>query len=231
MTILRKRESFREAFAGFDPERIAASATATCSGCSAMPDRAPPRQDRSRDQQRQRAVELIEAEGCSPTTSGASSPALLRERATRTVTAREHPRVARDRQGSQAARLEIRRPHDRLRLYAGMGLVNDHREGCDARAAAERARERFERPWSIGLGLRTPVVHRDRHERRAPRGQHRVVDRSRDRVRDVLRAVHEHPPNRSVLGISIGISTVILISSAINGLNSNIDGFVIVGDQ
>jgi putative ABC transport system permease protein len=30
----------------------------------------------------------------------------------------------------------------------------------------------------------------------------------------------------TVLGISIGISTVILISSAINGLNSNIDGFV-----
>lgn len=30
----------------------------------------------------------------------------------------------------------------------------------------------------------------------------------------------------TILGISIGISTVILISSAINGLNSNIDGFV-----
>ena len=30
----------------------------------------------------------------------------------------------------------------------------------------------------------------------------------------------------TVLGISIGISTVILISSAINGLNSNIDSFV-----
>ena len=30
----------------------------------------------------------------------------------------------------------------------------------------------------------------------------------------------------TVLGISIGISTVILISSAINGLNSNIDGFM-----
>jgi hypothetical protein len=27
-----------------------------------------------------------------------------------------------------------------------MGLVNDHREGCDAREVAERARERFERP-------------------------------------------------------------------------------------
>ena len=30
----------------------------------------------------------------------------------------------------------------------------------------------------------------------------------------------------TVLGISIGISTVILISSAINGLNTNIDQFV-----
>ncbi len=30
----------------------------------------------------------------------------------------------------------------------------------------------------------------------------------------------------TILGISIGISTVILISSAINGLNSNIDHFV-----
>ena len=30
----------------------------------------------------------------------------------------------------------------------------------------------------------------------------------------------------TILGISIGISTVILISSAINGLNSNIDTFV-----
>jgi 3-methyladenine DNA glycosylase Tag len=27
-----------------------------------------------------------------------------------------------------------------------MGLVNDHREGCDAHEVAERARERFERP-------------------------------------------------------------------------------------
>jgi DNA-3-methyladenine glycosylase I len=27
-----------------------------------------------------------------------------------------------------------------------MRLVNDHREGCDAREVAERARERFERP-------------------------------------------------------------------------------------
>jgi DNA-3-methyladenine glycosylase I len=27
-----------------------------------------------------------------------------------------------------------------------MGLVNDHRVGCDTRDAAERARERFERP-------------------------------------------------------------------------------------
>ena len=30
----------------------------------------------------------------------------------------------------------------------------------------------------------------------------------------------------TILGISIGISTVILISSAINGLNTNIDQFV-----
>src|ERR1700721_3870173 len=30
----------------------------------------------------------------------------------------------------------------------------------------------------------------------------------------------------TILGISIGISTVILISSAINGLNTNIDDFV-----
>jgi putative ABC transport system permease protein len=30
----------------------------------------------------------------------------------------------------------------------------------------------------------------------------------------------------TILGISIGISTVILISSAINGLNTNIDNFV-----
>ena len=30
----------------------------------------------------------------------------------------------------------------------------------------------------------------------------------------------------TVLGISLGISTVILISSAINGLNTNIDTFV-----
>jgi DNA-3-methyladenine glycosylase I len=27
-----------------------------------------------------------------------------------------------------------------------MGLVNDHREACNARDLAERARERFERP-------------------------------------------------------------------------------------
>ena len=43
-------------------------------------------------------------------------------------------------------------------------------------------------PGAVLIGLGVPVVHRDRHERGAPRRQRGVMDRSRDRTRDVLGA-------------------------------------------
>jgi hypothetical protein len=50
--ILRKREAFPRAFAGFEFERVARSASATLRGCRPMPRSAPPQRDRGRRQQR-----------------------------------------------------------------------------------------------------------------------------------------------------------------------------------
>ena len=45
-TILRKREGYRPAFAGFDAERVARFGDATSSGCSATGNRPQPAEDR-----------------------------------------------------------------------------------------------------------------------------------------------------------------------------------------
>ena len=148
LTILRKRDAFRAAFAGFDFERVA--------------------RFRSRDVERlvanvgivrhrgkieavinnaKRAVELVEAEGSiahyiwgfEPASSARASDTLGQLPATTP----ESVALAKDlkRRGWQFVG-----PTTIYAFMQAMGLVDDHREGCDARAAVRETRKRFERP-------------------------------------------------------------------------------------
>ncbi len=148
LTILRKRDAFRAAFADFDFERVA--------------------RFRSRDVERlvanvgivrhrgkieavinnsKRAVELVEAEGSiahhiwgfEPDSPG-RTPHALRQLPAATP---ESVALAKDlkRRGWQFVG-----PTTIYAFMQAMGLVNDHREGCNARAAVTEARKRFERP-------------------------------------------------------------------------------------
>jgi DNA-3-methyladenine glycosylase I len=151
LTILRKREGFRKAFAGFDFEKVArfgardverllgdASIVRHRGKIEAVINNAA------------RAVELVEAEGSlaafvwrfEPDPAGRPNPltwAALRELA--------HSAE------SQALAKELKRRGWRFvgptTVYAfmqAMGVVNDHVEGCDIRSAVERARAGFTSP-------------------------------------------------------------------------------------
>ncbi|HWF73224.1 MAG TPA: DNA-3-methyladenine glycosylase I [Solirubrobacteraceae bacterium] len=149
LTILRKREAFRSAFAGFDFERVARFGE---------PDVARLLGDAGIVRHRGkieavinnagRAVELVQAEGSlaryvwrfepEAPPSRFDRPAL----AERSVTAE-----------SRALAKDLKRRGWRFvgptTVYAfmqAMGLANDHLEGCDARAAVTAARDRFARP-------------------------------------------------------------------------------------
>jgi len=138
LTILRKRPAFREAFAGFDFEKV-----------SAFNDRDVERllQDAGIIRHRgkieatinnaRRAVELVEAEGSLSDFVWRYEPSRPRE-----------PSQAAQTPESRALAKELKRRGWRFvgptTVYAfmqAMGLVNDHLAGCDAREPAERERE------------------------------------------------------------------------------------------
>ncbi|REJ79842.1 MAG: DNA-3-methyladenine glycosylase I [Acidobacteria bacterium] len=151
LTILRKRENFRRAFAGFDFERVARFG--------------------DRDRQRlladagivrhrgkidaaihnaARCCELVESEGSlarfvwSFEPRPDERPATISHAAARQLT--ETP-------ASRALSRELKRrgwkfvgPTTMYAFLQSMGVVNDHLEGCTARSRVERARASFERP-------------------------------------------------------------------------------------
>ena len=148
LTILRKRESFREAFAGFDHELIArfddgdverlhgdAGIVRHRGKIEAVINNA------------RLAVELVEAEGSIAHYVWGFEPAP----AGRARDANAHLPASTPESVEMAKDLKRRGwkfvgPTTVYAFMQAMGLVNDHREGCDAYAAAERAREHFERP-------------------------------------------------------------------------------------
>jgi DNA-3-methyladenine glycosylase I len=149
LTILRKREAFRKAFAGFDFERVAAFG--------------------ERDVQRllgdagivrhrgkieavinnaRKTAELVRSDGSlasyvwryePPARSGRLDRAGLAELA---VTA-ESKALAKD---LKARGWRFVGPTTVYAFMQAMGLVNDHLDGCDAHGSVETARERFARP-------------------------------------------------------------------------------------
>ncbi len=149
LTILRKREAFRRAFAGFDFEQVA---------MFGEPDVARLLGDAGIVRHRGkieavinnagRAVELSEAEGSLAHYVWSFAPEPRAGRLGRDGLAQLSVTAE-----SEALAKDLKRRGWRFvgptTVYAfmqAMGLVNDHLAGCGARPAAERARQHFRRP-------------------------------------------------------------------------------------
>jgi DNA-3-methyladenine glycosylase I len=149
LTILRKRESFRRAFAGFDYERIARFDQRDVERLLRDPSIVRHRgKIEAVINNAGRAVELVAQAGSLAAHVWRFEPAARPRRLDRAALAglSQTP-------DSQALARDLRRRGWRFvgptTVYAfmqAMGLVNDHLDGCDARAEVQRARATFVRP-------------------------------------------------------------------------------------
>ncbi len=148
LTILRKRDAFRDAFAGFDYERVARFSSRDVERLLTNADIVRHRgKIEAVINNAKRAVELVQAEGSiarhvwafEPASPDGTPDALGQLPATTP----ESAALARDlkRRGWRFVG-----PTTVYAFMQAMGLVNDHREGCDACVAVTEAREHFERP-------------------------------------------------------------------------------------
>ncbi len=144
LTILRKRENFRRAFAGFDPHAVArfnaASVARLLRDAGIVRHRG---KIESVLNNARRALEAIEQHGSLAAWFWSFEP----ERGFRglpAVTA-ESKRLSR---ALKAAGWSFVGPTTMYALMQAMGLVNDHLPGCSRRAPAEAARKRFRPPRS-----------------------------------------------------------------------------------
>jgi DNA-3-methyladenine glycosylase I len=148
LTILRKREAFRAGFAGFDHEQIARF---TEKDVERLLGDAGIVRHRGKIEavinNARRAAELIEADGSIAhyvwTFEPASPGRTVDELGRLPSTTAESVALSKDlkRRGWKFVG-----PTTVYAFMQAMGLVNDHREGCDAHPAAAAARERFKRP-------------------------------------------------------------------------------------
>jgi DNA-3-methyladenine glycosylase I len=145
LTILRKRDAFRAAFAGFDFERVARfgerDVERLLGDAGIVRHRG---KIESTINNARRAVELVEAEGSVAAFVWSFEP----DRAA-------GPSVEAQTAESKALAKELKRrgwtfvgPTTVYAFMQAMGLVNDHSEGCEARARAAAARRRFTVPAS-----------------------------------------------------------------------------------
>jgi DNA-3-methyladenine glycosylase I len=151
ITVLRKREAFRRAFHGFDPERVARmtkrDVARLLGDASIIRHRA---KLESAVNNAKRALELIEERGSlaahlwSFEPDASERPARITWPALGRLT--ESP-------ASRALSKDLRRrgfrfvgPTTMYAMMQALGLVNDHLEGCPARERASAARARFRVP-------------------------------------------------------------------------------------
>jgi DNA-3-methyladenine glycosylase I len=153
LTILRKRESFREAFAGFDFERVARfgerDVTRLLGNAGIVRHRG---KIEAVINNAGRATELVRSEGSLAAYVWRYEPSPARGEAGRAAPA--NPSVS-DESKALAKDLKARGwrfvgPTTVYAFMQAMGLVNDHRIGCDARPRADAARHRFTRPDRAG---------------------------------------------------------------------------------
>ena len=142
LTILRKREAFRSAFAGFDFEQVArfgdADVERLLGDAGIIRHRG---KIEATINNAQRAIELVEAEGSIAAFVWGYEPEAAR------------PGRESETAESRALAKELKRRGWRFvgptTVYAfmqAMGLVNDHTEGCDAREPVARARAALQLP-------------------------------------------------------------------------------------
>jgi DNA-3-methyladenine glycosylase I len=148
LTILRKRDAFREAFAGFDYERVARFGSRDVDRLLADAGIVRHRgKIEAVINNAKRAVELVEAEGSIARFVWGFEPAAPARTADRLgqlpATTPESVALAKDlkRRGWRFVG-----PTTIYAFMQAMGLVNDHRVGCDTRSAVAAARKRFKRP-------------------------------------------------------------------------------------
>ncbi len=151
LTILRKREHFRRAFAGFDFERVARFGERDVARLVLDPGIVRHRgKIESTINNARRACELVEREGSLAAwvwrfePAASARPRRLNRAALATLGATAE---------SRALSKELKRrgftfvgPTTVYAFMQAMGLVNDHLEGCPARARAAAARRRFRTP-------------------------------------------------------------------------------------
>jgi DNA-3-methyladenine glycosylase I len=142
LTILRKREAFRSAFAGFDFNSVARFGDADVARLLADAGIVRHRgKIEAVINNAQRAIELVEAEGSLAAFVWRFEP---EQRRAGMVSMTDE---------SKAFSRELKRrgwrfvgPTTAYAFMQAMGLVNDHVAGCDARAKVDAARKRFKRP-------------------------------------------------------------------------------------
>lgn len=151
LTILRKREAFRHAFAGFDFHRVARFGSREVErllgDASIVRHRG---KIESTINNARRAIELVEAEGSLAAFVWRYEP----ESAVRPVRmTREALLELSQTDASHSLAKELKRrgwtfvgPTTVYAFMQAMGLVNDHLEGCSARARVEAARTALQRP-------------------------------------------------------------------------------------
>jgi DNA-3-methyladenine glycosylase I len=143
LTILRKREAFRSAFAGFDYESVASFGKRDVKRL--LLDAGIVRHRGKIEaviNNAQRALELVEAEGSIAHHIWSFEPAQARP-ADRPTSTAESKALAKDlkRRGWRFVG-----PTTMYAFMQSMGLVNDHLEGCETKQAVDLARARFKRP-------------------------------------------------------------------------------------
>ena len=148
LTILRKREAFRRAFADFDFEQVARfgdrDITRLLADASIVRHRG---KIEAVINNARRAVELVQSEGSLAAYvwrfEPAARPSLDRATLAELAHTAESHALARDlkRRGWRFVG-----PTTVYAFMQAMGLVNDHLDGCDAREQVQRARAEFARP-------------------------------------------------------------------------------------
>ena len=143
LTILRKRENFRAAFAGFDFEQVASYGKRDVARL--LTDEGIIRHRGKIEatiNNAQRAVEMVESEGSLAAYVWRFEPAHARRDLTASQTA-ESVALSKD---LKKRGWRFVGPTTVYAFMQAMGLVNDHAEGCDCRAAVEEARAKFSPP-------------------------------------------------------------------------------------
>jgi DNA-3-methyladenine glycosylase I len=154
LTILRKRDAFRRAFAGFDPEKVARfgarDVTRLLGDAGIVRHRG---KIESTINNARRACALRDELGSLAAYFWSFEPAAAKRPRQLTLAALRRMTTT---PASAALSKDLRRrgwtfvgPTTSQAFLQAVGIVNDHLDGCDFRARAERARRGFRRPAAL----------------------------------------------------------------------------------